>query len=292
MHQQLKLSLFTLSPNDLDSNITNTDIQGIDVRLEPGGTLQYAGVTAGRITESLSPYPQAGVDGVGAPSIIENGRDGVQFIYGYSKLSLADAGQRVWTMEVDISKESHDRLDMAADAARLRLGVQWSKQQWQPAITYTYQQFSGDDPATAKLERFDPLYYEGSPNAWSSGSKSSMMFINSNLRVHQLAIRWQPGAQHILTFRIARVLADELRSPIQFGQATRLDLTAGLSSVVSGVTARHLSDDYFIEYNHILNQNNYLNIGAAIARPGQGIKQLLTTEQIWTGGFVNLVSLF
>ncbi|WP_157836296.1 hypothetical protein [Rheinheimera texasensis] len=291
-HEQVEFSLFSLSPNDLDSNITNTDITGIDFRISPESIIKFAGVTAGKITESLSPYPQAGLDGVSAPTIIEKGRDGLKFVYGYTKMSLEDQGQRVWTTEIDISKETHEILDMAADAARLRLGVNWQKQKWQPTITYTYQQFSGDDPFTATLERFDPLYYEGSPNAWSSGSKSSMMFINSNLRVHQLAVRWLPGAQHILTFRIARVLADELRSPIQFGQATRLDLADGLSSVVTGVNARHLSDDYFIEYNHIINRNNYLNFGAAIARPGEGIKQLLTTDQIWTGGFVNFVSLF
>lgn len=289
--EKFKFTSFFLSPNDLDSNITNTDIVGADFRFEPAGHIQNAGLTIGKVIDSSSPYPVAGKDGLEAPGIIDGGRNGLEFVYGYAKATKEDAAQRTWSADIDIAKETHESVDMAADAARIKLGLSWTKTPWQPSITYSYQQFSGDDPATSRLERFDPLYYEGSPNAWSSGSKSSMMFINSNLRVHQLAFRWMPKVKHILTFRMARISADELRSPIQFGQATRLDLADGLSAVVSGVTERHLSNDYFIEYNYLINKKNYFNAGIAIAQPGAGIKNLLNEKNYWTGGYVNFVTL-
>ena len=160
---------------------------------------------------------------------------------------------------------------------------------WRPTLSYAYQLFTGDDPDTPELERFDPLYYDGSPSAWATGSKSAMVFINSNVQSHNLSIRVTPSPKDILTLRYAHVRVHELRSPVQFGQATRLDFSTGVSSVVSGVTEPHLSDDIFLEYTRIINRNTYLTSGFSISMPGDGIEAVAAGAPNWTGGFINVV---
>ena len=135
---------------------------------------------------------------------------------------------------------------------------------------YTFQTFSGDDPDTATLERFDPLFFEGSPSAWATGSKSSFTFINSNVHAHQLTFSVNPTPQDKFTLRYAHIRANELLSPIQFGQATRFDLATG-QGIVAGVTDPHLADDVFLEYFRIINQNMFLTAGVSASFPGKGL---------------------
>lgn len=97
-------------------------------------------------------------------------------------------------------------------------GYTFANVPWSPNVTLGYQTFSGDDPNTPRLERFDPLYYQGSPSAWATGSKSASTFINSNVNALTLALRVQPTQADSWTFRYAHIRANELNSPVQFGQ--------------------------------------------------------------------------
>lgn len=158
---------------------------------------------------------------------------------------------------------------------------------WSPNVTIGYQTFSGDDPDTTGLERFDPLYYEGSPSGWATGSKSASTFINSNVNALTVALRVQPTQRDTLTLRYAHIRANELNSPVQFGQATRVDVDG---NVVSGVTHAHLADDLFLEYSRIINRNTFLTAGASISFPGAGIDDVIGgSADPWTGGFINIV---
>lgn len=157
-------------------------------------------------------------------------------------------------------------------------------------IGYSYQTFSGDDPNTTGLERFDPLYYYGSPSAWATGSKSAMLFINSNAKSHNLFVTVSPTARDTFTLRYAHVRVNELNSPVQFGQATRFDLVGATGNVISGVTDAHLSDDLFLEYRRIINRNTFLSAGVSVAAPGAGIRNVFPgSDPYWVGGFVNVV---
>lgn len=166
-------------------------------------------------------------------------------------------------------------------------GYTFANVPWTPNVTLGYQSFSGDDPDTTKLERFDPLYYQGSPSAWATGSKSASTFINSNVNALTLAVRLQPTRQDTVTLRYAHIRANELNSPVQFGQATRVDING---NVVSGVTDSHLADDVFLEYSRIINRNTFLTAGVSVSFPGAGIDNVINgSADPWTGGFVNVV---
>ncbi|MEM9553060.1 MAG: alginate export family protein [Acidobacteriota bacterium] len=282
-------TFFYIDPNERPATDGETELAGIDVRWA-ASTNQYLGATYVHVLESTSPYPQAPPGGSGAPVVVPAARGDLNTVTTYGRILPFDGALQHLFLAADLAIQWNDRIDLEAWAGRLQAGITFPKRTWSPSWTYTYQTFSGDDPDTSTLERFDPLFYEGNPNAWSTGSKSSMTFINSNVNAHSLAFRVQPTPRDTWTLRYSHIRANELRSPIQFGQAARVDVAGPTSNVVSGVTEAHLSDDVFLEYNRVLNRHTFLSFGAAVSFPGRGIDDAIgRSAPNWTGGFLNIV---
>jgi len=281
---------FYLDPNEAPDNDTDTSIAGFDLRYD-GASGNFAGVTLGKVVRSGAPYPKAPLGGIGVPSIIEGARDGLQFLTAYGRIAPSSGPFANAWLGVDLALERNERIDLRAWAGRVQVGYRFAGHRWRPSIAYVYQTFSGDDPTTTRLERFDPLYYEGNPSAWSTGSKSSMVFINSNVNAHQIVFSIAPGKRDTITARAARISANELGSPIQFGQATRLVFVDGIANPITGVTRAHLSDDFYLEYSRVVTPNIYLTAGISVSVPGAGINSIVPSRDapFWTGGFVNLI---
>ena len=68
-----------------------------------------------------------------------------------------------------------------------------------------------------------------------------------------------------MTLRYAHIRVNELNSPVQFGQAARVDVNGNL---VSGVTNAHLANEIFLEYSRIINRNMFLTAGVSVSFPG------------------------
>lgn len=282
---ETSLTGFFLDPNELPSNDGENKLAGFDLRFSDtrGG---YLGATFIDVLNSQSPYPQAGAGG-GAPSVISGAREGTRTINIYGKTNPFDGTLENWTFTADYAYQWNDRIDLQSWAGRVTIGYAFVDLPWSPSLTLGYQAFSGDDPSTTRLERFDPLYYEGSPSAWATGSKSASTFINSNVNALSLALRVKPTEMDTLTLRYSHIRANELNSPVQFGQATRVDASGNL---VTGVTDAHLADDVFLEYSRIMNKNTYLTAGISVSFPGAGIDGALGRKASpWTGGFINVV---
>lgn len=281
---------FYLDPNEAPDNDTGTHIAGVDLRYDAEGG-SFVGVTLGKVLDSSSPYPQAPPGGIGVPNFIQGGRDGLRFVSAYGRLAPAGGPLEGAWIGLDLAIERNKRIDLKAWAARAQVGYTFTRHRWRPSISYVYQTFSGDDPDTPGLERFDPLYYEGNPSAWSTGTKSSMMFINSNVNAHQLVLSVAPGPRDTISLRAAHIRANRLRSPIQFGQATRVEFEDGIAQPITGVTRKHLSDDFYLEYRRVMTPNVFLTAGISLSSPGKGVDSISNdvTAPIWTGGFVNMV---
>ncbi|WP_312814780.1 alginate export family protein [Brevundimonas sp.] len=280
---------FYLDPNSAPDNDNGTTIAGFDLRYDPDPMTHY-GATIGKVLESRAPYPVAAPGGIGVPSILENGRDGLTFVDLYMRARpFADALPGAFVV-AEVSLQNNDRIDMRAWGGRAWAGYDFNHR-WKPSMGFGYQIFSGDDPDTTRLERFDPLYYEGNPKSWSTGSKSSMVFINSNVSSWNLGFGMWPTAQDKVSVQFSRVLADKRLSPIQFGQATRVEVDQGIVNPIAGVTRRHLSDDIFVEYMRVVTPNVYLTAGYSFSVPGPGIDSIVTQAKAptWHGGFVNLI---
>lgn len=155
----------------------------------------------------------------------------------------------------DLAYQWNEDVDLEALAGRVQAGSTFAEARGTPILIYRYQTFSRDDPETAGLEQVDPLYYNGSHSAWATGSKSAMIRINLNVQSRNPSLAMCPAHRDTITLRHAHVRANELGSPLQFGQATRLDLTGATGNVVTGVTDAHLSDNVFIEYQRVINRN-------------------------------------
>lgn len=282
-------TVFYLDANERSNSDTNTQIAGADFRYQTNDDT-FAGATLGHVLASTAPYPKAAPGGVGVPEILPDARAGLNFINLYGKAKPFGERFEGFFVAGDFAYEQNNRINMQAWAGRVQIGYTFAGYSWAPTLTYSYQTFSGDDPSTSKLERFDPLFYEGSPSAWSTGSKSSMVFINSNINAHQLSLRVTPTERDTFTLRYAYISANELLSPIQFGQATRVVNANGVPNPIAGVTARHLADDIFLEYNRVLNPNTYLTAGFSVSFPGPGANSVVDADApVWTGGFVNVV---
>ncbi|MFS4580904.1 alginate export family protein [Phaeobacter sp. C3_T13_0] len=277
---------FYLDPNELPSTDGSNELVGFDLRYDdPAGG--YLGATYVDVRRSESPYPLAAPGGVGAPAVLSGAREGTRTISAYARSNPFEGALKNWVFTGDFAYQWNDRIEMEAWAGRVTAGYRFSHLAWSPSLTLGYQSFSGDDPNTATLERFDPLYYQGSPSAWATGSKSASTFINSNVNALTVALRLQPRPADTWTLRYARIRANELNSPVQFGQATRVDLNG---NVVSGVTDAHLADDLFLEYSRIINRNTFLTAGVSVSFPGKGIDNVVGgSADPWTGGFVNVV---
>lgn len=282
------ITLFRLSPNELDSGDNENRVLGADWRHD-GRDDSYLGATLARLTRSASPYPRAGPPG-SPPTVLPGGREGLEVLDAYGRTPRLALGDARLALTGELALERNNRIDLGAWGGRIQVELGFPQARWQPLLVASTQVFGGDDPGTARLERFDPLFYEGSPASWATGSKSAMVFINSNLRSHHLSLRLTPTPRDMLTFRYAHVRADELLSPLQFGQGTRTDFADGSSAVLAGVTDPHLSDDLFIEYLRIASPRLYLGAGLSVSVPGRGIRSVVPgNTPNWIGAYANVV---
>ena len=282
-------TLFYIDPRERPETDGDNVLAGLDLRYDDpvGG---FLGFTYVNVLQSGSPYPQAAAAGGGAPTVIDGARDGTETLSVYAQTNpFRGAFENVF-VTADLAYQWNEKIDLTAWAGRIEVGHRFPNARWSPVLSYSYRTFSGDDPDTAELERFDPLYYDGGPSAWATGFKSAMLFINSNVQSHNLSLTLQPTERDTITLRYAHVRANELLSPVQFGQATRVDLDGATGNVVSGVTDPHLSDDFFVEYRRIINSNTFLSAGVSVAVPGEGIRDVFPgSDPYWTGGFLNVV---
>ncbi len=280
---------YFIEPRELKSNNGHNQLAGVDFRYDASNE-DFLGFTYINALKSQSPYIRAAPGGIGAPIIIPDGRDKTNVINLYFKGSRDEGTWRNWFITGDLAYEWNNRINMSAWAARGQIGYTFADTPWKPTLIYTTKFFSGDNPNTPKLERFDPLYYEGSPGIWATGAESSMVFINTNLKALEFSAAVQPSQKITVTLRYAYISADKLESPLQFGQATRLVSTPSGFNLIDGVTKHHLSDDLFLEYNQILTENLFLTIGLAASFPGAGIKaEIPGKAPTWTGAFANVV---
>ncbi|MBC2884350.1 alginate export family protein [Ochrobactrum sp. CM-21-5] len=288
-YENIEASAFYLQPNELPDSSSNTQLAGTDIRYRLNKD-SFTGLTYGHVLESNSPYPKAAPNGIGPPAFLEDGREGLNFINFYAIGKPFPNSFENVIAGGEVAYEWNDRINMSAWAGRVYVGYNFVDLPWSPSFAVSYQTFSGDNPDTSKLERFDPLFYEGSPSSWSTGSKSSMVFINSNVNAYQASLRVSPTKRDTLTLRYAHIRANQLRSPIQFGQGTRVETSGDIPSPVAGVTRYHLSDDIFLEYNRILNAHTYLTVGVSVSFPGPGIDSVVHGKApTWAGGFANVV---
>lgn len=277
----ISLEGFYLNPNELRSSDTFTRLAG--AKLEGAlGADQYIGIAGMNVFESEYPYVQAPV------ALIPQGREGLNTVHNYMRWKPAEDLLSGFYIAGDYAFQWNDRIAMRSNAFSAEVGNQFVELPKRPKLAYAFRAFEGDDPRTSRYEKFDPLFYEGAPPLWASGSNGSFSFLNSNVQVHRLQCSVNRTERDVVSFYYWHLRADQIDSPLQFGQAGRVVVVGGEPQLVSGVPNAHLSDDFYLENFRIISPNWYLTTGVAVSVPGKGLRSLINDPLTWYGGLMSL----
>lgn len=267
---------FYLNPNELRSSDTRTKLAGAKSEaILPGS--QTIGVAYMNVIESTLPYLSAPLQ------LIPNGREGLNTVHAYQRWNPVKKLAPAFYFAGDYAYQWNDRIEMSSNAFSGEIGNQLQSLPFAPKLSYTFRSFQGDNPATESFEKFDPLFYEGSPALWATGSNGSFSFVNSNVQSHKFFFNLSVTERDTFSFYYWHIRADQENSPIQFGQAGRLDFVGGEPQLVAGVPDSHLSDDFYVEHFRILSPNMFLTTGIAVSVPGSGLRQLIDDPTTWVG---------
>jgi hypothetical protein len=277
----LSLDGFYLNPNELRSSDTFTRLAGAKLEATPASD-QYLGVAMMHVFDSQYPYVQAPI------VFLPDGREGLNTVHPYLRWKPLPERWEGFYLAGDYAYQWNDRIAMSSNAFSGEIGNQFLQLPKTPKLGYTFRSFQGDDPETSRFEKFDPLFYEGAPPLWASGSNGSFSFLNSNVQVHRLQCNVNWTERDTISFYYWHLRADQINSPLQFGQAGRVDVVGGEPQLVSGVPDSHLSDDFYVEDFRILNPNWYLTVGFAVSVPGRGLRALVDDPTTWYGALASL----
>ena len=278
----LSLEQFYLNPDELESGDSLTELAGVHARYDLSEKdylgLAYINVlNSDYISLSANPF-----------TIIPEGRDGMNVLHGYFRTEPLSSYPGLW-LAGELAHEWNDRIDQKAWGGQAEIGYTAASLPFMPTFSYAFRYFSGDDPSTSDNERFDALFYEGSPTGWATGGNASLAFYNSNVMAHRIGVDMVVSERDFVKARYWHVMAAQENSPIQFGQGAEVEFEDGTPIVVAGVENPHLSDDFYLEYTRILTPNLFLTAGGALSIPGEGLRDLSKgAAEDWWGGYLNL----
>ena len=196
----LRVQGFYLDPNEIEDFESNTNFAGgnINWQVTPKITVGATYVTIPR-SDSRFRLPGGGsVPRQGEETLAVNLRlDDVLGLNG-SWVQGEYAGQ--W-----------DGSETRAWAGYAIVGWHAPGSGWQPSLSYRYSAFSGDDPATARYERYDPLMSGGLAD-WVQGVNMKKLFGNANMNVHRVRATAKPAGNLTLTLDLFDFQARELNN--------------------------------------------------------------------------------
>jgi hypothetical protein len=259
---------FWLDPDELRSSNTDTRLGGGVLQHRWGERSRIGGAYV-KVLDSRAPVPIAN-----APNLLENGREGMHSWHGFAIAEGAAIGLPQLTLRGEFALQRNARIDQRAEAWYTEASYRFVTLPLMPLLGYGYGRFGGDDRGTARVERFDSLYYGNGLDNWWFGANGSYTFLNSNVRHHRASLGLVASPQDFLKFQYVHTRADELRSPIQFGQAGRAQFDDGGFTVVSGVTKAHLADEIYAEWARVWTPHVTTALWASYAMPGSGLKSL------------------
>ncbi len=277
----LTLEQFYLDPSELESGDSLTELAGLHARYDWSAE-DYAGLAYIHVLKS--DYPALAAPLV----IIPGGRESMNVLHGYGRATpLADL-PGLW-LAGDLAYEWNERIDQQAWGGQAEIGYAATGLRFMPVFSYAFRYFSGDDPSTSVNERFDSLFYEGSPTGWATGGNASLAFYNSNVMAHRFGVDVTLSERDFAKARYWHVRTAQENSPIQFGQGAEVEFENGTPIIIAGVQTPHLSDDFYLEYTRVLTANLFLTAGGALSIPGAGLRDAARgLAEDWWGGYVNL----
>jgi hypothetical protein len=254
---RLRLRAFYLDPDELEDFESNTHFAGLSAvyNFTPGTRL---GITYALIPQSDTRFRQPGGTTIR--------REGIETIAFEGRLDDPLGLKGLWLQ----SEYAHQwrASEMRAWGAYGTIGWR-SDAGWKPSLSYRYAAFSGDDPATARYERYDPML-SGGLGEWVQGVNFKKLVGNANINVHRIRATAKPSDKLNLTLDLFDFQARELNN---------LGATPALSTLQSRDIGREITlrGDWFIS------RKLFLLLVASHAVPGDAIRLATPTGgKAWT----------
>lgn len=260
-----------LEPNNLPSFDTQDAFAYLTAGYAGGGWDVGAGYI--RALRSTYAYP-----GALAPfTLIADGRDGLDTWLLRASWRRTIAADTELTLKAIGAMQRQPRIDLAAWGGYAEGGLSARSLPLAPRLSLGHARFSGDNPATARLERFDPLYYggDGGLDGFFFGVIGPNLFLNTNLRIWRVNLDLVASPRDFVKLQALRFDADQRNSPLQFGQAVRFDASGGAVRFQRGVPMRSLGQEVLASWTRVLTREVALTGTVAMFLPGAGLDALV-----------------
>ena len=228
-----------------------------DTRLT-GGTVGY---NDGEIVDAALTYlavPRSQKPYLAPDGSVTATREGLRTISPSVWLTDVFGVEGLW-FKGEFAYQTHEQLDMRAYAYALWPGYRADHLPWKPGISYRFTSFSGDDPATATYERYDPLF-SGGQNNYVPGMLLSSVLLNANLRSQRLSLTANPSDQIGLTLEYSIHRANSTNN-------------AGAIGPLQQLTSKDLAQEVDLFCNVYVGKSLYVQGVLAAAIPGAAIKE-------------------
>lgn len=177
-----RFEAFLVDPDELPILDTGTRIAGVNVEttdLAPGLMLGASWLTVPRSRQNYF-SPDGTVLGT---------REGLRLWDARATWRPRPQGQPGPFFGIEYARQTNRNFPMRAQAGYVEAGYDFAGARFSPVVSYRLSYFSGDDPATARYERWDPLLSGGSGEQWVQGANHFKVVQDSNVIAHRLQAR-------------------------------------------------------------------------------------------------------
>lgn len=248
-----KLEAFHLDPDELPLLDTHTRIQGVNVEHRPRPSLEWA---ASYLTVPRSTATYYLPDGT------QHTRDGLQVYDLRGRWQPQVAGQSGPFVAAEAALQRNRHFPMRATAYTGELGYAFSQAHWKPTLSYRYSHFSGDDPNTARYERWDPLLSGGNGEQWVQGINHFKVVQIGNVNAHRFQLRLRPHQKLELVAQYWRFQADSL-------------LNIGGNPALSMLGSSAYGQELNLTAKVFWSRQLYVHAHLAVTDPGRAVSQAL-----------------
>jgi len=181
-YNSTKFEAFYLDPDELTVVDTGTVIEGVNLDHVFDNGL-FAGLSYLYVPKSTFGY---------FTTTDTFSREGLQVFDARFRWQPNAAGQSGLFLAGEAALQRNENFDMRAYGFYGEAGYTFAELPWTPTFSYRHAQFSGDDPATARFERWDPLLSGGNGEQWVQGINHFKIVQDSNVIAHRFQMRMRP----------------------------------------------------------------------------------------------------
>jgi hypothetical protein len=240
------LDAFLIEPSEPDDIATNTQLSGINLQYQFSDI--DAAFTYFYVSESDSVYRTP--DGLQLP------RKGLRTFNPSLSMRRLFGLDGSW-IKAEYAYQNHEDFDMAAQAGYVWVGYQAEKVPWQPALSYRWSKFTGDNPDTQTYERFDPLFSGGLGN-FLPGIVFSKVYKNANLISNRVTFSVKP-------FETLELILDYYHH-----RAEDLNNLGGIGPLQT-LESKDIGQEVTLTAFHYIGKNLFFQGIASVGIPGEAI---------------------